>query len=137
MSNDTILSEPFQFMRDFRQRNKIRDFVFSKGIFLILLVILVYILSGVWNIWQYDKSARGALAVKMEELNLLKEKQTALLAKIGSLQTSKGIEEEIRKKFSVAKEGEQVFVVVSEASSTEESGKNKDGVFKRFFDILR
>lgn len=57
---------------------------------------------------------------------------------LASLKTQEGIEKEIRKKFSVAKEGEQVVVVIEDnATPTTSDIQEKKGFFGRLIDGIK
>lgn len=57
---------------------------------------------------------------------------------LASLKTQEGIEKEIRKKFSVAKEGEQVVVVIEDnATPTTSDIQENKGFFGRLIDGIK
>jgi cell division protein FtsB len=65
------------------------------------------------------------------ELAKLQNRQAALLKSIGELKTSRGIEAEVREKFSVVKLGEEVIVVVDGAENSDDSSDS--GVNQSFW----
>ena len=90
----------------------------------ILAVIAIILIKGTVGVLHKERSSR-------ESATDLKEKETALILregdlreKISRLETEKGIQEEIRERFSVAQDGELVAVIVDDqkvSSSTENS----------------
>jgi cell division protein FtsB len=70
---------------------------------------------------------RRVAEIKVDEL---KQKKENYLQKLSDLNTEKGIEEDIREKFSVAKEGEKVIVIVDEEKEVE--GNTNDESFNIF-----
>lgn len=125
-------------MREFNQKRRIRKFFFSKTVLFVLIIVCVLVGKAVFNMYEKNSIAEQALSVKMQEIEELKAKESNLNSKMSSLDTNRGIEEEVRGKFSVAKEGEQVFIVTDNPSSTV-SSQNKDnprGFFDSFFDLF-
>ncbi len=72
-----------------------------------------------------------------EALGALLSRRDFLNAEVTRLSTEKGIEIEIRKKFRVAKPGEELVVIIDDDGKEEASGslakKGIAGFFERFF----
>ena len=66
---------------------------------------------------------------KVQELELEKEKLSSDIAK---LKTEKGIEENIREKFGLAKEGEGMIVIVEDKNPQTEQNDFSEGFFSFF-----
>ena len=64
----------------------------------------------------------------MGELSSLEQRDKELSSRIDRLKTDRGLEEEIRKKFNVAKDGEGVVIIVPK-SSTSSDENDDDGKF--------
>jgi len=108
-------------MREFSQKRKIRRMFFSKSVLLILIIICAFSIRAVFNMYEKNSLAEQALSVKMQEIESLRSKETTLNSKIDSLDTVRGLEEEVRGKFSVAKKGERAFIIMNSSSSTSEN----------------
>ena len=54
-----------------------------------------------------------------EDLNALKARAEVLEGDIEHLQSDRGLEEELRSRFDVAKEGEQVIIIVEDYDDTQ------------------
>jgi len=89
-----------------------------------------------------DMSSRRAVAE--EELNELLDRKAGLEGKVEYLREERGIESEIRKHFDVAKEGEQVVVLLdderndkrndkTEPATTTVNEDKKSSLFSRLF----
>lgn len=82
-------------------------------IFTALLVAVIILSKAVWDIYfknqlaEQDREATGA------ELESLETRRDKLAAEISKLKTDLGVDEEIRKNFSVAKDGEKVITIVN------------------------
>ena len=99
-------------MKEFQQKHSIRKKVYSKPVIIVLLIVFVLSAKGVINIYKKESESR----VEVERLTKHKNEIEERLAKVSIsaevLRTREGIETEIRNKFDVVKEGEQVIVVV-------------------------
>lgn len=85
---------------------------------LLLLFLTLALTHSVWGVFKRSQIARRSTqAVKIENEELLQRKKQ-LSNQVEALNTVRGIEEEIRRNFSVTKEGEKVIVVV-EPTATE------------------
>jgi len=121
-------------MKNFQKNNKFKNITQSK-LFLLLLGILI--IFFIWNIVGFfDKMQNTIKNRKIAEdkiMELQKDKEK-LSSDIVSLNTEKGIEESIRDKFGLAKEGENMIVVVEDKSLLEVKKDEKD---KTFFSFLK
>ncbi len=96
---------------DFKERTRIRRFVYAKPTILLILVLSLLSLNGAWGMYQKSKDAianRDKAVVAEQEL-FVHEKE--LRADITKLSSERGQEEEIRNRFMVAKDGEKVIIV--------------------------
>lgn len=99
-------------MQDFKKKREFQKKLFSKPILFILIIILVFITHGTWGIWQKSRQSKNTLEIAQVELDKLNEREKIIKKKIEKLDTETGLEEEIRSKFDVAREGEQIIVIV-------------------------
>ena len=87
------------------------------------LIILAVLLSGsTWRVYQKEQKAGtelDAAVMKKEELENRQEKLSANLAALG---TERGMEAEYRERFPVAKNGEEVIVLVDPKAPPEDTG---------------
>ncbi len=101
-------------MKQFRDKKKRRDILYSFWSVFFLILLLFLLLKGVVNI--YIKSRESSLLKKEAEIKLsdLEKRYSDLESDIAHLSTEEGIEEELRTKFGVVKPGEKVIVVVKD-----------------------
>ena len=88
-----------------------------------VVVIFAYNLIGLLE-KERETSKKKELA--LDQIESLKKRQTILEGDIARLETDDGIEEAIRDKYQVVKEGEKVVTIVNEeapANSDDESNK--------------
>lgn len=85
----------------------------------------------------YERYAQAseARSATVKETAALKERQASLLARIETLSTDRGLEEELRRRYGVAREGEGVIEVVKEAPKVQKAAEEKGfiGWLKRVF----
>ena len=99
-------------MKQFQDKKKIRSKLYSITSIIILSILLIILVKAVWNIYQKEEESRKAREISNGKLLELKTRESKLLAETESLKTNLGLEEEIRSKFSVAKPGEEVILIV-------------------------
>lgn len=92
------------------------------------LLVLVGLLLGraVWQTWQKSRAVIDSRTKAERELGALAARQAKLEQELSVLKTDSGLEEKIREKFGVVKEGERVISIVATsglATSTASSTK--------------
>lgn len=97
---------------------------------LVLLVSIVKMGSKLITLYENKK----VVDEKIENLELQKSN---LEESIDSLNTESGIEETLRDKYFVAKEGESIVVVVEEEPSESEEKDNTFQFFRRFVEFFK
>lgn len=126
-------------MREYQERRKFKKIIYSKWSYLFLSAIIVFIFYS--TIGVYRKS-RNNLAQNKEEENKLAalEKRNAELEnEIIRMESESGKEEEIRKKFNVAKQGEKILVIVDKKPKDVkmENTEKKSGILSRFWQSVK
>jgi cell division protein FtsB len=105
-------------MEDFRRKNKIQRAVYSRSVFFGLLVIAIFFAQGAWGVYQKKQETERNLEELEAKLDDVQRRKDELKTQIDELNSEKGIEREIRNKFSVAKEGEEVVIIVEREKAT-------------------
>ncbi|HAT68090.1 MAG: hypothetical protein A2481_02835 [Candidatus Yonathbacteria bacterium RIFOXYC2_FULL_47_9] len=117
-------------MLPFQERKKFRKILYSKASILMLFVGFMLVSRGAWSVHQKAKIARIERDESVRILAELQERNTALEVSLERLKSDKGIEDEVRQKYAVARPGEEVVVVVDESSK---KGKNGDEALQKSF----
>ena len=99
-------------MFDFHEKRKIRSILYSKPVVFVLFTGAVLMSFSVYDRYSIAKDIQGRLEGKHAELEDLRERAAALEAKVQYLEDERGIEEELRSRFDVRKEGEQVIILL-------------------------
>ncbi len=90
-----------------------RRALYAKPTIIALSIALFLVARGAWNMYQKSQTTLVKREAAEEELSALKARERELSQDIVNLSTDRGIEEEIRERFMVAKEGESVMVISS------------------------
>ncbi len=80
----------------------------------LLSLLLLSLLLARSVVGMYHKNARASERVQdaRTELSKVEERRESLSKSLGHIKTTKGVEEELRRKFDVAREGEHLLVIV-------------------------
>ena len=123
-------------MRTFQEKNKWRKVMESKPmliLFGIVLLAFAYSVFGLVN--KASDSMKNKDLVKERVVQLQKEKEK-LTKDIEKLNTDKGKEEAVREKFGMAKDGEEMIVVVDDKDTVEIPKEGQSTGFFSFFKNL-
>ena len=89
-----------------------RNLVYSKISLFFLLVIIFLLAYTIWGVYQKERETQIKKTQRAQVLIEIEERERVLEEEIERLSTERGVEEEIRSKFDVARAGEQVLVIV-------------------------
>jgi len=109
-------------MRELQKKEHFRRAMYSLPTLIILGLITFILAKGAVNIVLKEQESREKAAILKEEMQALVLREEMLRGKIAYLQTPKGLEDEIKDKFSVVPEGEYVAIIVDQklaATSTD------------------
>ncbi len=98
-------------MLDIRQRSKIRRALYAKPTILLIALAIVFVGQGAWGMYNKSREAKARADDANQKLTELRERSDELSRDIELLSSERGVEEEIRDRFMVAKEGENVMIV--------------------------
>lgn len=110
--------------------------MYSRNAVIALAIITVFLLKGVVGVIQKDIESRKNVALMEAELNAAKARNAELIKNIELLNTQAGVESEIRQKFSVSKEGEEVAVIVDTPKSSTTNTDEQKGFFGSIIDFF-
>ena len=124
-------------MFDFYERRRIKHWIYSWPTLVVLVIICIFLANGVWGVYKQERQTRINKNQRLSHFNDLKIRKDSLEEEINRLNTERGIEEEIRKKFEVAKEGEEVIVIVDSPENVSLYEINKSsGRLERFLTTI-
>ena len=94
------------------EKRTLQRLLFGKVALIVLLIILVFTVRGAWSVYERSEYARESRTHAERELAELEAREHVLSEELQRLQTPRGVEEEIRQKFDVGREGEQLIVLI-------------------------
>ncbi|MCF7834383.1 MAG: septum formation initiator family protein [Candidatus Pacebacteria bacterium] len=100
------------------KKSNFRKVLESKPFLVFLAIVLVAFAWNLFGFLQKVGDIEKNRQVAEQKVDILKEKKDLLEKDIDRLGTQKGIEENIREKFGLIKEGERVIVIVDDTKNT-------------------
>jgi cell division protein FtsB len=129
-------------MFDFHEKRKIKSVLYSKVIVSVLIALSIALSFSVYNRFTTAEEMEARLNAHRATLVALEERAAMLQAKVEYLKNQRGVEEELRNRFDVAREGEKVVVLINkspentpEASSDVSSDTENEK--KSFFSLFK
>ncbi len=98
-------------------------------IFLLALLFAIFMTVRAWELLEKKATARKMNDAYHAELEALSAKEHAMRTELEALQTPEGVEREIREKFRVTKEGEELVVVVPAETALDTDTETDRGLF--------
>ena len=98
-------------MLDFKERSRMRRFMYGIPTILSLVAIFIFVAHGALGMYQKNSEATEKKEKAEDKLSELEQRKVELSADILNLSTDRGLEGEIRDRYMVAKEGENVMIV--------------------------
>lgn len=111
--NEIISNRVFSIMPR-RKPNKLQRVVYSIPFLAILVGLTVVVAISAWNMYQTNQETEETVERLRTEHQELSQREDVVTDEALNISTERGLEEEIREKFSVAKEGERVIVLVDD-----------------------
>lgn len=128
-------------MFDFHEKRKIRKILFSRPVIILLFAAGIFLSFSVYERYTVSVEMQKKLDERRAELEKLEMRAEVLNAKVEYLEDERGIEEELRSRFDVAREGEEVVILLdaNNASATlmEEGVSSEEVQAETFWQKLR
>ncbi len=123
-------------MLDFQQKRKVRSVAYSRVTLVILGVLVLLSIRSVWMVYQKQRESEGLERLAQGQVSELTARKGELEAEVARLQTSQGVDAEIRSKFNVAKPDENMVIVVDDSSSTTQATTTQKSLWQKFLDLF-
>ena len=124
-------------MLDFQQKRKVRAVMYHKATLIVLFLVVLLALHSVWTVYKKKTLSEQMEAVALKQTAALRERNSELEANIARLQTPTGVEQEIRSKFTVAKNGENMVVLVDGETSTTSTDSKEPSFWQKLVGIFK
>ena len=105
-------------MLDFQQKRKFRAITESRITWVVLLVLTAMVFISAYDRYQIARDMAGRRAEVEKEVRELEARHAELEAEVRYLSNDRGIEAQMRRQFDVAREGEQVVIIVEDEESS-------------------
>lgn len=119
-------------MRGFKRPKK-QQVMHSVGALFMLLVLLVLVTISAIKMGMKTQKVKEAKERQQEELTELLEQEEQLQADVSYFSSERGLEEEIRERFPVVKEGEELILIIDQEQELEPEEVVKKSFWKRIF----
>jgi cell division protein FtsB len=106
-------------MKRFGRKNLFTDIIFSKITLLLLVIVIVYLATSTYERFNVERKMHDRRIEAEEKHKQLLERKQVLKDKVDYLKGESGIESEIRSHFDVAKDGEQVVIIVEDEAESQ------------------
>ena len=116
-------------MRNFQEKRGLRR-IMQSWLILILLGVIIFVFA--WSVIQLIGKAKETAKNKNiaeDKIAELKKGKEQLSFDIAKFQTDKGIEENIREKFGLVKEGENMIMIIEDKNLPEKEKVEPKGFF--------
>ena len=120
-------------MLDFHQKRKIRSVAYNRITLVVLGILVLIVLHSTWSVYQKERESGQMKDIAKNNLVELQSRDSDLKAKINNIDTTAGVEEKIRSKFTVAKYGENMVVVVPDNNSNASTTTSSIGFWQKIW----
>ena len=112
-------------MAEYKKKNQ-NNFLYSPIVLILLFILLGFLIYKVIGLVKKEKETAEKKEMVLDKINNLRERQADLSKDIDKFKTEAGIEDAIREKYQVVKQGEKMVVIVdSDKNKSSEPVKNK------------
>jgi cell division protein FtsB len=120
-------------MRDFQQKKRWRSVLESWPVLILLALLLLFFAWGIVSLFSRMQTTRENKQLAEKKLIELQKKKETFTGDVEKLNTQSGIEETIREKFPVVKEGEGLVIVVEDKNKPEEIKEEEGGILSYLY----
>lgn len=112
-------------MLDFHEKRKLKGYLFSKYVAGALMLVSALLSLSVYERYEAERKMAGKREELAHELNTLESRAAALESEVSRLKSDRGIEEEIRDRYEVSKQGEKIVIILGENDATTSTAPSK------------
>lgn len=123
-------------MREFESKQKFKHRMYSFPALAILLIITGALVKGSYSLIVKEREGASEVKKLALEIEALRVRENELEVENKRLNTTEGVEEEIKSKFNVARAGEQVAVIVDRLGRVGTTTPPKKAWYKRIWDAI-
>lgn len=116
-------------MRNFQQKRGIRNIVHSRPVLFLLGILVLFFAWGVVGFFGKMAVTKQNKKIAENKIIQLEKEKEKLSSDIAKLKTESGVEESVREKFGLAKEGENLIIVVEDKNLPSAENPPSKGFF--------
>jgi len=120
-------------MLEFQDKKRFRRILYSRVTFVLVFILCVFVGRAAVSMYKSDSLTGEKRKIAEDELTAVRARENSLKAQIISLKTERGVEEELRGKFRVVKNGEGVIIVVDQEKKEATTTKSGFADFFKWF----
>ena len=125
-------------MKEFKRRRTIKQILYSPLTLILLTVVVFFLARAMMRVYANERSSYAELQSAERNIDELGTRKDFLEREIGKLKSKEGLEEALREKFPVVKEGEKMVIIVEpSANSTSTSENVKTGFWQSILNFFR
>lgn len=121
-------------MKNFQKRRGLKEIMQSKIVLIFLGMLIVFFAWNVFNLLRKMQETRNNRIIAENKVLELQKSKEKLSLDIQNLKTDKGKEENIRDKFGLAKDGENVIVIIDDKNQIQ---NQKEPESKSFLSLIK
>jgi len=122
----------------FSRARTIKKILYAPITILVLAILLVFLVRGAIGAYKDERASRKELQNSQQSSAELSKRETFLQSEIERLGSDRGLEEELRNKYPVAKEGESVVIIVEPKEEDNDSAPAQtSGFWSNLFNFFR
>ncbi len=124
-------------MLEFQVKKRFKRILYSRAMIVILMIVIVFAIKATWSVYKKQQTSRMNLNRLQLEISELKQREDYIKSGIDRLGTDKGVEEEIRQKFKVVKDGESMSILIDDEQVMATSSSPEKGFWSTIADVFR
>lgn len=115
------------------KRRRLQRLIYSKPVVVLLAVVAAFSVYWAYSAYQKMATTGDRVTSIKQQKEVLHERKDELQADIARLQTRRGKEAEIRRKYSMTKEGEQMVVIMDRPTASSSEQDTDQSVWSRIW----
>ena len=123
-------------MKELQSKQRFKKLLGSVPVLILMLIPTFFLVRGAVSIMSKSYESAETLQELEREAVVLSQRQVELKAGIEKLESGEGLEDEIRSKFNVALEGEQVAIILEEKPVTPDAEEESRPWYQKWWSAI-
>ena len=113
----------------YKRARTVKRILYAPITILALVIFSIFLVRAAFRAYQSERTSTIELQNLEQSKSELSTRETFIIKEIDRLQSSRGLEEELRNKYPVAKQGEHVVIIVEPKGGNGNSTSTSSGSF--------